>query len=49
MGYVDKEFTPRLNWEHRSAFWWNGKEKIKGKLHSGTTRLLAKYRKRIFR
>lgn len=49
LGLVGDEFTPRLNWESRSAFWWDGQDKIKGKLHSGTTRLLKRYRRRLFR
>ena len=46
---VPYEFEPRLNWEHRHAFWWNGRDKINGEIHFGTKRLLKKYKKRIFR
>ena len=39
---IPKEFKPKLNWEHDLCFWWNGKDKIKGKVHFGTKRLLKK-------
>ena len=46
---VPYEFEPRLNWEHRHAFWWNGKDTINGEIHFGTKRLLKKYKRRIFK
>ena len=33
---VPYEFKAILNWEHRHAFWWNGKDNINGELHFGT-------------
>ena len=39
---VPHEFTPLLNWEHKKAFWWNGKDIIDGKLHFGTKRIIKK-------
>lgn len=44
---VPKEFTPKLNFEHRKAFWWDGKEKINGEIHFGTKRLLNKLKGKI--
>ena len=48
-GVVKEEFKPKLNWETINYFWWNGKDKINGKLHTGTLRLLKKYKKRLFK
>mgnify|MGYP001143361290 CR=1 FL=1 len=45
---VPKEFEPKLNWEHTNYFWWGGKRKIKGKIQSGTKRLLGKFKKKFF-
>ena len=48
IGVVKKEFTPVLNWETIKYFWWDGKTPIKGTLHTGTRRLLKKYKNKIF-
>lgn len=48
LAIVPKEFKPMLNWEHTKYFWWNGEDKIKGKMHYGSKRLLRKKRKKIF-
>jgi len=39
---IPREFKPRLNFEHKRAFWWDGKETIKGELHFGTKKLIKK-------
>jgi ADP-ribose pyrophosphatase YjhB (NUDIX family) len=46
---VPEEFKPKLNWENRKAFWWDGKGKIKGPLHFGTLRLLKLKYQEIFK
>jgi 8-oxo-dGTP pyrophosphatase MutT (NUDIX family) len=46
---IPKEFEPTLNWETDKFFWWNGKDKLNGKFHFGTERLLKNKRGVIFK
>lgn len=45
---VPEEFKPRFNWENDDYFWWDGRERIPGRLHFGTKDILKKAKGKIF-
>jgi len=46
---IPYEFEPRFNWENDDYYWWDGKERIPGKLHFGARDILKKAKGKIFK